>query len=208
MNRLEVAELLAPYQRNAAVFTGPGFGSSAIAKHNDHALMLFNMEMAYVTATALGVALGWPSLKVFSCEGDGSVLMGQSALTTVGRCKPANLIIVVFDNGCYLTTGSGTATSATTTGTDIEMLARGAGIAKTATVRTTDEARAAFERACREPGPWLIVTKIDTSDRAVIMKNAVPFPTDCFESGQRFRHAALKMGAPDAPPEWSRLPSW
>jgi thiamine pyrophosphate-dependent acetolactate synthase large subunit-like protein len=122
-------------------------------------------------------------------------MMGQNALATVARYKPANLVILVFDNGHCLTTGC-TGTTATSTGTDIELIAKGAGIAHTATVREVGETWQILGHAFREAGPWLIVAEIDTSDRERF-KDFKPLPTDCYESGQRFR-AALKLGAPNA----------
>ena len=39
--------------------------------------------------------------------------------------------------------------------------ARSCGIAKTATVRTPDEAEQAVARAMTEPGPWVLVAKVE-----------------------------------------------
>lgn len=192
MNRLEVLKIFGPLRKGAAVVVGPGLAGYSVASTGDEPMTLYNMEMSYVTATALGVALGKPSLKVVAVEGDGSMLMGQVALTSVARYRPANLVILVFDNGAYLTTGSGRSTTATTTGTDIEAIGRGAGIARTATVRELGEAQAALKRAFREPGPWLIVAKVDTKDRE-FSKDFVPLPVDCYKSGQRFRRACLGL---------------
>jgi thiamine pyrophosphate-dependent acetolactate synthase large subunit-like protein len=146
--------------------------------------------MAYVSSTALGMALAWPGRKVVAIEGDGSVLMGLTALVTSARYAPDNLVILVFDNGVYLTTGSGTSTSPTSTGTNIEGLARASGFAKSGTLTTIEDARTALARAIEEPGPWLLVAKVDTSDRTQ-SGGFVPLPTDVFEGAQRFRGAAL-----------------
>jgi sulfopyruvate decarboxylase subunit beta len=203
MNRIEVAEALGPLRRGAATILGPGLAAYSIAAQGDEPWIIYQMDMSYVTATATGIALGWPALKVLAIEGDGSLLMGQVALTTVARYQPPNLIILVFDNGAYLTTGSGRATTATTTGTDIEQLGRAVGIRRTATVSELGETRAALERAFAEPGPWLIVAKVDRTDRER-SADFEPVPTDCFESGQRFRQAALSLGAPTGDPSSSQ----
>jgi Thiamine pyrophosphate enzyme, C-terminal TPP binding domain len=204
MTRTEVAMILGRLRKGRALIVGPGLGGRLIAAQGDEPLTVYNMEMAYVTSTALGVALGWPAVKVVAVEGDGSMLMGQAALTSVARYQPPNLIILVFDNGCYLTTGSGTATTATTTGADIEKIGAGAGFKRTATVSAIAETRSALERAFAEPGPWLIVAKIDASDREHAA-DFVPLPTDCYESGQRFRRAALACGAPSSMSQEPRL---
>jgi sulfopyruvate decarboxylase subunit beta len=195
VTRFEIAQMIQSLRNGASLLVGPGLGGRVIAAQGDDLLNLYNMEMSYVTATALGVALGWPENKVIAVEGDGSCLMGQAALTSVGRYKPANMIVLVLDNGIYLTTGSGTAATATSSGADIEKIAIGAGIDKTGTARTVEEAQALMSRAFSEPGPWLLVMKIDSSDREQA-KDFEPLPVDCFESGQRFRAAALAKGAP------------
>ncbi len=192
MTRLDVLTAMQPLRRGAAVIIGPGLGGRLVASLGDDPLTIYNMDMAYTTSTALGVALGRPSLRVLAIEGDGSMLMSLASLITVARYRPANLIVLVFDNGRYLTTGSGTATSATTTGTDIARIAVSAGIAQALTVSGINEATVALGRAFERPGPWVIVAKIDTSDREY-SKNLEPLPTDCYEFGQRFRRAALEL---------------
>src|SRR5690606_20464062 len=138
-------------------------------------------------------SLARPNLRVVAIEGDGSMLMGQPALTSVGRYAPPNLITLVFDNGAYLTTGSGRASTATALGADIEGIGKAVGIKKTATVSDIDECARTLKRAFTEHGPWLIVAKVDQSDRQR-SKDFVPYPIDCYESGQRFRRAAVALG--------------
>jgi thiamine pyrophosphate-dependent acetolactate synthase large subunit-like protein len=38
-------------------------------------------------------------------EGDGGLLMGFTAMTTIGRLKPKKLLLIVLDNGTYAATG-------------------------------------------------------------------------------------------------------
>ena len=57
----------------------------------------------------LGLALGLADAprpdRVVVVEGDGSLLMGFSVLTTIGLLAPKKLVVVVLDNGVYLATG-------------------------------------------------------------------------------------------------------
>ena len=46
-----------------------------------------------------------PNARVAVITGDGEMLMGLGSLATIGVQKPANLAIVVFDNGLYGETG-------------------------------------------------------------------------------------------------------
>src|ERR1051326_1160123 len=65
--------------------------------------------MGQPLAIGLGLAAGLDGQRrgqrVVVVEGDGSLLMGFSALATVGYLKPRNLVAVVLDNGVYLATG-------------------------------------------------------------------------------------------------------
>jgi thiamine pyrophosphate-dependent acetolactate synthase large subunit-like protein len=199
MNRTDVIRAFGAVRGDAAVVCCPGLANYQIAEHADYVLTLFAMDMAYVSSTALGMALAWPDRRVVAVEGDGSMLMGLTSLVTIARCAPPNLVTIVFDNGVYLTTGSGTATTATVTGTDIEAVGRAAGIPRTATVETIEAARDAVGRSMREPGPWLIVAKVDRSDRDGT-DGFHPLPTDVFESAQRFRSAAVDQRSGGRPP--------
>jgi sulfopyruvate decarboxylase TPP-binding subunit len=80
----------------------------------------------------------------------------------LAQTAPANLCVVVFDNGGYVSTGRWPSTASLTAGpVDLEAVARASGIANARTARTPEELVAAFEAAHREAGPSLIVTKVD-----------------------------------------------
>lgn len=71
---------------------------------------LYSLDaMGQTVAIGLGLALGLDDqerhAKVVVVEGDGSLLMGFSALATVGALKPSKLVVAVIDNGVYLATG-------------------------------------------------------------------------------------------------------
>ncbi|MCL2686995.1 MAG: thiamine pyrophosphate-dependent enzyme [Methanobrevibacter sp.] len=44
--------------------------------------------------------------KIIVFDGDGSVLMNMGSLVTIFNQSPKNLILIVFDNGCYGSTGN------------------------------------------------------------------------------------------------------
>jgi TPP-dependent indolepyruvate ferredoxin oxidoreductase alpha subunit len=190
VNRIEVLEVVAALRRDVPMVISPGLANYTIAALADDPLTLYNMDMPYAAPMALGMALGWPDRKVVAIEGDGSLLAGPGVLTTMARYQVENFILIVFDNGVYLTTGTGRAPTATATGADVEQLGRGSGLTQVCTVHDLAAARAAVERAFHEPGPWLIVAKVDQSDRAGA-KAYGPLPVTAYESGLRFRRAAL-----------------
>lgn len=54
---------------------------------------------------ALGMALARPERRVVALEGDGSLVMNLGTLATVGAARPANLVVVVFRNRHYESSG-------------------------------------------------------------------------------------------------------
>ena len=84
----------------------------------------------------LGLALAQPERRVAVITGDGEMLMGMGSLATIGIQRPANLAIVVFDNGVYGETGM--QPSHTQSGVDLLGVAGACGIGTCLDVR--DEA--------------------------------------------------------------------
>jgi len=191
VNRIEVLRYLASLRDGDPMIISPGLANYTIAEEKDEPLTIYNMDMPYTTPMALGMALGWPERRIISVEGDGSLLCGPGVLMTVARYQPRNLIIVVFDNGAYLTTGSGKARTATAFGTDIEQVGRAAGMKNTITVDALDSAQSAIKTAFTESGPWLILAKVDKQDRPT-QRTRYPLPVYVYEAGIKFHRAALE----------------
>ena len=191
MNRTDVLRYIAGLRHGDPMVISPGLANYTIAEAKDEPLTIYNMELPYTTPTALGVALGWPERRVIAIEGDGSLLTGAGVLSTVARYQPKNLLIFVFDNGVYLTTGSGQTPTATVFGTDIEQLGRAAGLNNTRTVHDLETAKNAVNAAFAEPGPWLVVAKVDKQDRPA-ERGAHSLPMYVYEAGLIFHRAALQ----------------
>jgi sulfopyruvate decarboxylase subunit beta len=115
--------------------------------------------MGLASSIGLGIALSRPDLPVVVFDGDGSVLMNLGGLTTLARYRPPNLLHVIFDNESLLSVGG--FPTATSTGTDLAAVARGAGIPRTATPRTIDEFVEAFADARAARQLTTIVVKVD-----------------------------------------------
>jgi sulfopyruvate decarboxylase subunit beta len=191
MNRTDVLRYIAGLRNGDPMIISPGLANYTIAEAKDEPLTIYNMELPYTTPMALGVALGWPGRRVIAIEGDGSLLTGAGVLSTVARYQPKNLLIFVFDNGVYLTTGSGKAPTATVFGTDIEQLGRAAGLKNTRTVHDLDRAKNAVNAAFAEPGPWLVIAKVDKQDRPA-ERGAHSLPMHVYEAGLVFHRTALQ----------------
>lgn len=114
--------------------------------------------MGLASSLGLGIALSRPELKVVVFDGDGSLLMNLGGLTTLARYRPRNLVHVVFDNHSLLSVGG--FPTATASGTDLEDIARGAGVPIAATARTLDEFTRAFGEAMVANDLTTLVAKV------------------------------------------------
>jgi thiamine pyrophosphate-dependent acetolactate synthase large subunit-like protein len=105
--RRAIAALLANRRDDLVVVSGLGSTTYDVAavKDDDRNFYLWG-AMGGAAMIGLGIALARPDLRIVVVTGDGEMLMGLGALATVGVQKPANLAIVVFDNGLYGETGS------------------------------------------------------------------------------------------------------
>lgn len=161
MNRFDLTRrLVAKLQREEAVIGGIGntnFDLWAAGRRPQNFYMLGSMGLA--CPIALGVAIAQPQRRVFALEGDGSLLMQLGSLATIAGLRQKNLTIVVMDNSTYQITGS--QPTATSFGTDIVLIARGAGIAQSFWAADEGGFEALVDRALSEEGPWLIGARID-----------------------------------------------
>lgn len=115
--------------------------------------------MGLGSSTGLGLALCLPQQKVVVFDGDGSILMNLGGYTTLARYRPKNLVHVVFDNESLLSVGG--FPTATSTGSDLEGVARASGIDCTKTVRTIDEFKHVFDDALKANDLTSIVAKVE-----------------------------------------------
>ena len=105
--RQAIATLLAKRPDDLVIVSGLGSTTYDVASvgDDDRNFYLWG-AMGGAAMVGLGVALAQPQRRVAVITGDGETLMGLGALATVAVQKPANLAIVVFDNGLYGETGS------------------------------------------------------------------------------------------------------
>src|SRR5215831_1791085 len=113
--------------------------------------------MGLASSTGLGLALCMPGQKVIVLDGDGSLLMNLGSLSTLARYRPRNLAHIVFDNESLLSVGG--FPTATATGTDLEGIARAAGIPKVDTVRDVEDFRTTFCEASQTNELTTIIAK-------------------------------------------------
>ena len=115
--------------------------------------------MGLASSVGLGIALCRPELKVIVLDGDGSLLMNLGGLTTLARYRPRNLVHIVFDNESLLSVGG--FPTATSTGSDLAAMAKGAGIPRTAVARTLEEFTTVFGEALKANDLTTLVAKVE-----------------------------------------------
>jgi thiamine pyrophosphate-dependent acetolactate synthase large subunit-like protein len=160
MNRFDLTRrLVAQLRHDEAVVAGIGnanFDLWASGRRPQNFYMLGSMGLAI--PIALGVAIAQPQRHVIALEGDGSLLMQLGCLATVAMRKPANLTMIVWDNGLYQITGGQPTASASAA--DLVAIAKGSGLSNSAWAVDEDDFDRLVASALRG-GPSLIAARID-----------------------------------------------
>ncbi len=160
MKRIDALNAIYPQLERCVVVTIMG-AVSAELQSIGHRPNFFYLQhaMGLASSMGLGIALARPELKVVVLDGDGSVLMNLGGYTTLARYKPTNLLHVVFDNESLLSVGG--FPTATSTGSDLEKIAKGAGIPRATTVRNIEEFTATFDELLNADELSSLVAKVE-----------------------------------------------
>ncbi len=127
------------------VVTGLGSSTYDAGAAGDRPLNFYIWgAMGSAAMVGLGLALAQPSRRVLVITGDGEMLMGFGALATIAVARPANLAVVVLDNGSYAETGA--QPTHTAGGVDLAAVAAACGWPATSTARTMEEVAALAPR--------------------------------------------------------------
>jgi sulfopyruvate decarboxylase subunit beta len=182
MTRYECLQILLPLMTDHLVLTsqsGQRIEWGHLSKRDGNLLL---GEMGVALSVAAGIALALPHRKIVVLESDGSVLLSLSTLATVANLSIDNLSVFVFDNHAY----SGTRISepsATGGKTDLEQVARGAGIEGSVTVRELEDFKTHAAAAMAGRGLTFVVCKVQES----LMHRDIPRPdVDLLENKYRF----------------------
>lgn len=138
---------LAGASKDAAALTGDGPNLYTMAG-----------TMGAAVPTGLGMAMSAPDRQVAVITGDGEMMMGIGALITVASAAPANLSIVVEDNGRHGETGG--QRGHTARGADLAAIARGAGLHQVKTISTEEDIEEGRHFLTDAPGPRLLIVRV------------------------------------------------
>lgn len=190
MERIDCLKILAEEREGGVLLTsvGPGAREACSIDHRD--TNLYNVQMSYTSPMALGIAIALPQIPVIVCDGDGSILMGLGALTTIAEANPKNLKIFVFDNECY--SGPGRFPTATAGKADLEVIARGAGIKNATTARELEDFRRLTKQAFSVDELSFVVAKVERTEK--LRPEIKPVPFDLMENTFLVRQALAKQG--------------
>ena len=109
-------------------------------------------------AFAFGLALARPHRKVVLFDSEGDMTMGLNILPTIAEHAPENFYHFLLDNECYATTGGQPVPNASKIAYDV--VARGAGYARTFAYDNLESFQINLERIMSGPGPVFTALKI------------------------------------------------
>jgi len=186
LDRRNVLSVLFPNQEDYLFITGLAGSARDAAGLTEDGDNLFTMAgaMGAATSMGLGVAMSAPDRKVAVITGDGELLMNIGSLATVSTIAPANLSIVCIDNGCHGETGG--QTGHTSNKTNLEMMAKGAGITSTMTIEAESDLAKGAVFLVDAPGPRFIQLRVMDGPPTSYKRNM-----DLAECRLRFRNAYL-----------------
>ncbi len=162
MTRFECMKALAARLTNELVILSLGGSVDEWYNAAPHmrSASLFQQQLGCVTPQAFGLSAGLPHRRIVSLDTDGGMMFNLGILATLANERPANLLVVVWDNECYLSIG-GPPTHTAGGRVDIAAIGKGAGLEHAHTARTVAE----FDALCAEglitAAPFLVVAKVD-----------------------------------------------
>jgi thiamine pyrophosphate-dependent acetolactate synthase large subunit-like protein len=116
------------------------------------------ISMGQGPALGLGLALAQPRHGVVVVTGEGSLLMNLGCLVTIAR-HPADLYLIIIDNGVYEVTGGQVVPGSGRT--DFAGLARAAGIGRVYSCQAVGDWRGIAADALRGAGPVVVWLKVE-----------------------------------------------
>lgn len=190
-----VKKLLEGANDDLLVIAGLGSSNWDITEAGDRPLnMPLWGAMGAPIGMGLGLALAQPAKRVLVITGDADTMMNLGSLATVATQQPENLAIVVLDNEKYGETGNQASHTSprnngptdSGAGADLAMIAKGCGLADSATVREAGDVAQLVKDARTKKGPVFRLVKVMVEKLEFVMP-----PQDGAHLKDRFRQALL-----------------
>jgi thiamine pyrophosphate-dependent acetolactate synthase large subunit-like protein len=189
LHRRDVVSALLKDRKDLLVVAGLGSTAWDITAAGDHDLS-FPMwgAMGQAAMMGLGIALAQPKRRVLVLTGDGEMLMGIGSLATIGVQQPANLTVVVIDNGRYGETGM--QATHTASGVDLAGIAAASLFRNSFAVEKESELKKVRDTVHRAEGPNFITVKVVAEKIPLVLP-----PREGALLKARFRRALLGKSA-------------
>ncbi len=153
-----VKKLLSNRKDDLRVVSGLGTSTwDLMSSGDDKRNFGFIGAMGQAVPFALGLSIAKPDLRILLFTGDGDMLMSLGCMATIANHPCKNLTIIILDNEAYVETGS--QPTATAGKTDLEMIAKGAGIENSYTIYKKSDDYKVLNTIYEEEGPSIIVAK-------------------------------------------------
>jgi len=128
-------------------------------------LPLVPSSMGTAPSIGLGIALAQPGRRVIVVNGDGAMLMNLGSLVTITAAAPANLTLILVDNGVYEVTGAQPTPGAAAgrsdgASVDFEVIARACGFRSVYHFSNAASWTRDIERVLGEPGPTFVLLDV------------------------------------------------
>lgn len=155
-DQVRCTELLLEETPDAAVVSNLGVASYVLAGVEDRARNFYLWgSMGVTTPVGLGLALSIDD-PVVVLDGDGSMLMSLGVLATVSEYDPENLVVIIWDNEQYGTTGGQPSHSSF-----VEFAAVGEAVGlRTFTADTAADFERAYATAVAHDGAALVACRV------------------------------------------------
>lgn len=159
MPMVDVLKLFKEYRGDAIVVPGKGARYWVdMTTRPELDVVLMPAAMGGRAAFAFGLALAQPHRKVVLFDSEGDMTMGLNILPTIAEHAPKNFYHFLLDNECYATTGGQPVPNAGKIAYDV--VARGAGYARTFAYDNLESFQISLERIMSGPGPVFVALKI------------------------------------------------
>jgi thiamine pyrophosphate-dependent acetolactate synthase large subunit-like protein len=159
MTHREALEVLAAHRgRHLVITTMTSVGVWPALSDTPLDFAYIPSAMGHAPGLGLGMALAQPGRGVVVVNGDGCTLMNLGCLVTLAN-HPANIFLLIMDNGLYEVTGGQRHAGAGHT--DFAALARAAGIRRVYALDSLPAWRTGAAEALTPPGPVVVWLKLE-----------------------------------------------
>ena len=174
LDRREILKPIIPNPENYLIITGlagPARDAAALTDDGDNTFTMAGC-MGAAVSMGLGMALASPNRQVLVITGDGELMMNLGSLASVATLQPANLSIVCIDNGCHGETGG--QIGHTSHRTDLEVVAKGAGLSATMTLSESSQFAQAAKFLTQSAAPRFLLCRVMDGPPTAYKRNIDP----------------------------------